>query len=68
MVGLSLSVRTEDEQKIAFGNFEEPFKREARCLSLKKLSPAKLRDQRYEKFRAIGEFAEQQECNTGDAQ
>ena len=35
---------------------------------LKKLSPAKLRDQRYEKFRAIGEFAEQQECNTGDAQ
>ena len=35
---------------------------------LKKLSPTKLRDQRYEKFRAIGEFAEQQECNTGDAQ
>ena len=41
VLGLSFSVCTEDEQKIAFGNFEEAFKREARCLSLKNLSPAK---------------------------
>ena len=31
---------------------------------LKKLSPTKLRDQRYEKFRAIGEFSEMQEAKT----
>lgn len=35
---------------------------------LKKLSPSKLRDQRYEKFRAIGEFSEQQEAKAGAAQ
>ena len=35
---------------------------------LKKLSPAKLRDQRYEKFRAIGEFSEQQTAKAEDAQ
>ena len=35
---------------------------------LKKLSPAKLRDQRYEKFRAIGEFSEQQAAKAEDAQ
>ena len=35
---------------------------------LKKLSPAKLRDQRYEKFRAIGEFSEQQAAKVEDAQ
>ena len=31
---------------------------------LKRLSPTKLRDQRYEKFRAIGEFSEMQEAKT----
>ena len=31
---------------------------------LKKLSPTKLRDQRYEKFRAIGEFSEMLEAKT----
>ena len=35
---------------------------------LKKLSPTKLRDQRYEKFRAIGEFSEQQAAKAEDAQ